>query len=155
MAIERLMKQTFFDFLRPEQVNRLSEAAEVVRFMAGDLVYSQGAEACHCYVVLKGRVALRLRGERGVSVLIEELSDGDMFGGCLSPGLGNYVLTSQCVADSELLMLTVSVLRKIMEEDPRIGYAMQARVSEIYFNRYVETMKKLQSIVMNIPVETS
>jgi hypothetical protein len=32
---------------------------------------------------------------------------------------------------------------------------MQARISEIYFNRYNETMKKLQAIVMNIPLEAS
>jgi len=31
----------------------------------------------------------------------------------------------------------------------------QTRISEIYFSRYIETIKKLQAIVMNIPIETA
>ena len=48
--------------------------------------------------------------------------------------------------------ISVSALSAIMDGDPRIGYIIQSRVSEIYFKRYVETMEKLQAIVMNIPV---
>ena len=47
----------------------------------------------------------------------------------------------------------LSALRGIMEEDPRIGYFIQSRISQIYFKRYIEIMKKLQAIIMNIPVE--
>ena len=42
-----------------------------------------------------------------------------------------------------------------MDEDLMMGYALQTRISEIYFNRYIETMKKLQAIVMNIPIEST
>ena len=41
----------------------------------------------------------------------------------------------------------------LIDEDLVMGYRLQTRISEIYFNRYNETMKKLQSIVMNIPLE--
>jgi hypothetical protein len=30
---------------------------------------------------------------------------------------------------------------------------MQRRISEIYFKRYLDTMRKLQSIVMNLPID--
>jgi hypothetical protein len=35
----------------------------------------------------------------------------------------------------------------------RMGFHLQQRVANAYFNRYIDTMKKLQAIVMNIPVE--
>jgi hypothetical protein len=41
-----------------------------------------------------------------------------------------------------------------MEEDLVMGYALQRRISKVYFNRYLETMKKLQAIVMNLPIDT-
>jgi hypothetical protein len=34
-----------------------------------------------------------------------------------------------------------------------MGYAMQRRLSGIYFKRYLDTMGKLQTVVMSLPVE--
>ena len=82
-----------------------------------------------------------------------QLGEGNMFGGCVSTALDAYSLDAQCADDSEILVLTVSALKAVMDEDPRIGYTIQSRISEIYFRRYIETMEKLQAIVMNIPAE--
>ena len=154
MAVEKLKKQNIFQLLRPEQVNRLSEASKVVKFKAGEMIYHRGAGADHFYIVLEGQVSLRLPAKEGrLSVLIDELTEGDMFGGCVSTALDTYLLNAQCMAESEILMIGISALRAIMDEDPRIGYVIQSGISKIYFRRYVEVMEKLQAIVMNIPVE--
>jgi CRP-like cAMP-binding protein len=154
MIVERLKRQEIFQFLRPEQVDRLSEASKVASFKAGETVYHQGERADRFYVVLKGQVSLRLPARAtGLSVLIDELTEGDVFGGCISAALDTYSLNAQCMADSEILMISVSALLAIMEGDPRIGYEIQSRISKIYFERYVATMEKLQAIVTNIPVE--
>jgi len=42
-----------------------------------------------------------------------------------------------------------------MDEDLLMGYTIQTQISRIYFNRYIDTMKKLQSVVMNLPLETT
>ena len=44
-------------------------------------------------------------------------------------------------------------MKYLMDRDERMGYHLQGYISNAYFNRYVDTMKKLQAIVMNIPVE--
>ena len=154
MAAEKLKKQDIFQLLRSEQVNLLSEAAEAVRFKAGEMIYARGTRAEHFYIVLKGQVSLRLPGKKaGVSVLIDELTEGAMFGCCISTALDTYVLNAQCTDESEILVLSVSALKAIMDEDPRIGYAIQSGISALYFKRYIDTMEKLQAIIMNIPVE--
>jgi|GEM_PF-668066 len=130
MIAEKLKKQDVFELLRPEQVNLLSETAEVVRFKAGEMVYSQGTRADRFYIVLKGQVSLRLPGEKtGVSVLIDELTKGEMFGCCVCTALDAYLLNAQCTADSELLVLSISALKGIMDDDLRIGYAIQSGIS--------------------------
>lgn len=40
-----------------------------------------------------------------------------------------------------------------MDQDLVMGYTIQTQISRIYFQRYIETMNKLQSIVMNLPLE--
>jgi len=154
MVAERLKRQEIFQRLRPEQVDLLSEASKVTKFKAGEMVYRQGEKAERFYIVLKGQVSLRLPARTaGLSVLIDELTEGDLFGGCVSSNLDAYSLNAQCMEDSEILVTSVSALRAIMDRDPRIGYVIQSGISEIYFKRYIETMEKLQAIVMNIPVE--
>jgi CRP-like cAMP-binding protein len=154
MAIETLKGQEIFSFLRPEQVDSLNDAAEVIKMKAGEEVYTKGEKADNFYVVLTGEIALRLPGRGGVKILIDELTNGTMFGSCVCLDLDSYVCTAQCTKDSELLKIRTTALKELLDDDPRMGYAIQSRISQIYFKRYMETMKKLQAIVMNIPLET-
>jgi CRP-like cAMP-binding protein len=154
METQTLAAHEVFGFLRPDQLDTLSSAAEVVSLKAGDTVYSKGEEVTHFYTVLKGQVALRLPGKERVSVLIDQLDKGAMFGSCICFKYDTYALTAQCLEDSELLKINAAVFKDMMDGDPRMGYSIQTRFSEIYFKRYIETMRKLQAIVMNIPLQT-
>jgi hypothetical protein len=42
-----------------------------------------------------------------------------------------------------------------MNEDKNIGFAIQSEIARIYYIRYIDTMKKLQSIVMNLSEESA
>jgi CRP-like cAMP-binding protein len=155
MTVERLDSHELFQHLRPDQIKAISEAAEVVHHQAGDTIYYMGAKASHFFVVLDGQVSLRMPGKAGVSIQIDEATPGDMFGSCVCFGLVNYALTAQCTKDSRLLRIEAAVLKELMDEDLMMGYVIQTQISAIYFTRYVETMKKLQAIVMNLPIETA
>ena len=151
---ERLEAQKVFSSLRPDQIDALSDAADVVEYKAGDTVYYQGKVANHIYVVLKGEVSLRLPGKGGISIPIDEATPGVMFGSCECFDIETYSTTAQCTQDSKLMKIEAAALRHLMDEDLLMGYAMQRRISEIYFKRYLDTMKKLQAIVMNLPIDT-
>ncbi len=153
MAIEKLDRHDVFQFLRPDQVKTISDVAEAVSYQAGETVYSKGAKADHFYIVLEGQVSLRLPGNRGVSIQIDELTTGAIFGSCVCFQLIDYSLDAQCTQDSRLLKISSATLKELMDRDLVMGYTIQTQISRIYFQRYVETMNKLQSIVMNLPLE--
>ena len=155
MIPDRLDKHEVFQFLRPEQLRAISDVAKVVNFSAGDTIYERGARADHFFVVLEGQVSLRLPGQSGVSIQIDELTEGAIFGSCICFQLVNYSLNAQCTRDSKILKIESTTLKELMDEDLLMGYTIQTQISRIYFNRYIETMNKLQSIVMNLPLETS
>ena len=150
-----LLAQDVFGALRPEQVNAISEASEKIVCTAGDTIYEEGTPADYFFVVLEGEVTLRMPGRSGVTVVIDQLGKGQMFGSCVCFYRDTYALTAQCSSDAVLLKAKSPALRDLMDEDLMMGYALQTRISEIYFTRYIETMKKLQAIVMNIPIETT
>jgi CRP-like cAMP-binding protein len=150
---ERLEAQKVFSSLRPDQIDALSDAADVIELKAGDTVYYQGKMAEDIYVVLKGEVSLRLPGKGGVTIPIDVATPGVMFGACQCFDIATYAVTAQCVEDSKLIKIAASALRHLMDDDLLMGYVIQRHISHIYFERYLETMKKLQAIVMNLPID--
>ncbi len=153
MATSQMLAQDVFSYLRPEQIDAIHNASEVVERRAGEVVYSQGDEAKFLYVVLEGKVALRLPGKKGLSILIELLDRGTIFGAGAGFALQAYTLTAQCLADARLLKIDASRLQRLMDDDCRMGYAIQKRISDLYFRRYIKTMMKFQDVVLSIPLE--
>ena len=67
--------------------------------------------------------------------------------------LVTYSLNAQCTRDSKLLKIESATLKELMDRDLLLGYTLQTQISRIYFRRYIDTMKKLQSIVLNLPLQ--
>jgi CRP-like cAMP-binding protein len=154
MIPDRLDRHEIFRFLGPDQMRAISDVAQVVRYRAGETIYERGARADHFFVVLDGQVSLRLPGQSGVSIQIEELTEGAVFGSCVCFQLVEYSLNAQCTRDSTVLKIDSATLKELMDDDLLMGYTIQTQISRIYFKRYIESMKKLQSLVMNLPLET-
>lgn len=153
MNLERLEGQEVFQFLRPEQLKAISDVADVVELKAGETIYDMGARADHFFVVLNGQVSLRLPTRSGVFLQVDSLTKGAMFGSCVCFQLADYSLSAMCTVDSRLLKVEAATLKELMDRDLVLGYTIQTQISRIYFHRYIDTMKKLQSIVFSLPLE--
>jgi CRP-like cAMP-binding protein len=145
--IEVLTAQDVFGFLRPDQVHAISEASQRVSYVAGHTVYTEGATAKHFFTILDGTVELYLRGKAGERILIDQLTRGAMFGSCICFYRDSYALTALCTRDCELLRVENAVLKDLMDKDLVMGYALQTRISQVYFNRYVHTMRQLRECI--------
>ena len=155
MQTAQLESHEIFQLLRPEQMNILSASAKEMSFEAGDTVFLRGEPAEDFFVVLEGQVALRMLRPDGVSVLIDEVTEGTIFGSCVCFEIDAYTLTAQCTEASRVLKIKASTLKKLMDDDLVMGYAIQTMISRVYFKRYIDTMRKLQAIVQSIPLETA
>jgi CRP-like cAMP-binding protein len=153
MADERLTGHDLFQALRPEQLRAISDAAEEISLAAGESVFQRGDRAEHLFVVLEGHVALRLPSREGISTLIDEVDRGTVFGSCVCVQLETYRLNARCTEDCKLLKVRAATLKKLLDDDPVLGYEVQKLISRVYFKRYVDTAHKLQAIIQAMPVE--
>jgi CRP-like cAMP-binding protein len=80
---------------------------------------------------------------------------GEIFGSCVCFQLDAYSLTAECTSDSKVLKVEAATLKRLLDEDPVLGYALQTLISRVYFKRYVETMKKLQTVVGALALKKS
>jgi len=152
MPAEKLQKHELFGLLSPKEIERLSKVSSVVRLKDGERVYSEGIPASHVFVLLKGRVELKRPAKGGLSLLVDDLIEGSVFGVSSLTGTQRYLLNAECVEDSEVLKMEGAVLRQILDGNPTVGYAIQKRVSDIFFKRYVDGMERLQSVVQAIQI---
>jgi CRP/FNR family cyclic AMP-dependent transcriptional regulator len=155
MSTAQLTGHEVFRFLRSDQMNAVSSAAEEISLRAGDVVFRRGDRAEDFYVLLEGQVSLRLPRAGGVTLLIDEAREGAVFGSCVCLERDTYTLSAQCTLDSRLLKIRASILKQLMDRDKVMGYAIQSLISRVYFQRYVDTMEKLQAVVQSIPLETA
>ncbi len=152
MVIDKLASHELFGLLSPREVETLSNASGVVKLSEGEKLYSEGLPASHLFVLLKGRVELRRPTKGGPSLLVEDLLKGSIFGVSSLTGTERYLLNAQCVEDSEVLKIEGRVLRLVLDQNPLVGYAVQRRVSQVFFKRYVDAMERLQRVVQALPM---
>lgn len=155
MVGEMLRHHELFGLLTPKEMERLSNVSGVVKLGKGERVYSEGIPASHLFVVLKGKVELSRPAKGGLSLLVDEVGEGGVFGVSSLTGGERYLLNAQCVEDSEVLKVESQTLRRILDENPVIGYDVQRMISQIFFKRYVNAMEKLRSIALAVPMGTA
>lgn len=143
MVMERLKGHAVFSLLSPREIERLSAASGVMRLKEGETVYTPGVVASHVFVLLKGRVELRRTAPGEAGFLVDDIVDGGMFGVSSLTGLERYILKAECVKDSEVLKIEINALRRILDDNPVVGYAIQQRISQIFFKRYVNAMEMI------------
>jgi CRP-like cAMP-binding protein len=155
MPIEKLEKHELFGLLSPNEIKRLSAVTGVARLREGDRIYSEGVPASHLFVLIKGRVELKRPIKGGTNLLMDDLMPGNIFGVSSLMGADRYLLNAECVEDSEVLKIEGKILRQILDENPVVGYAMQRRVSQVFFKRYLHAMERLQTVVQAIPIRSA
>ena len=152
MDVEKLQRQDLFALLTPKEVESLSSACGIVKLKRGEKVYSEGIPASHLFVLLKGRVELRRPTKGGPSFLVDDIPGGGVFGvSSLAKG-ERYLLNAECVEDSDVLKVESRILRALLDENPVAGYAIERRISQIFFKRYVEAMERLRAVVQAVPL---
>jgi CRP-like cAMP-binding protein len=151
MVGEKLQHHELFGLLTPKEVERLSNVSGVVKLRKGERVYAEGIPASHLFVLLKGKVELRRPAKGRLSLLVDEVGEGGVFGVSSLTGGDRYLLNAECVEDSEVLKVESQTLRRILDENPAIGYTVQRRISQIFFKRYVDAMERLRSVAMAVP----
>jgi len=144
MTVDALGRHELFAPLNPTEMAALAGASCVVRARKGERLCAEGFPATYFFVLLKGRVQLRRPRTGGGELLVEDLEDGGIFGISSITGADHYLLNAECAEDSELLKLEGRTLRRILDQNPIVGYTIQKRVAQMFFRRYVDAMEKLE-----------
>ncbi len=143
-----LMGHALFQSLGVDQAHEIGSFSSAKKLKADETVFFYNDQASHIYMLIEGAVDLRLPAEgQDFSLVISKMEKGELFG--LSPLLDSprYTATARCGAATELLSIEAKPFRELLKRNPLVGFEIMTQVADIYFNRYIEVLKKLQGVV--------
>jgi CRP-like cAMP-binding protein len=154
MSVQTILKgHELFHHLRVEAVDKISGFSERKTFQRDAFIFKYEEKADKIYLLLEGSVHLRLPARpEEFNIVVAKPAKGDLFG--LSPLLGSdrYTLEAKCLEKSEALAIDAKKFRNLLETDLNMGFFIMSEVGRIYFDRYIQLLNKLQSIVLQIPL---
>jgi CRP-like cAMP-binding protein len=136
VSAEWLKKAELFGVLNNSQLNTLLSQSHVEDCLEGKIIFHQGEEAVHLYVLIQGSVELMVKAEEKIDFMTSKVEkEGAVFG---SPSLMEpfrYNVSAICLKPSKVLVLDAKHIKVKMEEDPKMGLEVMKKLASIYFNR--------------------
>jgi CRP/FNR family transcriptional regulator, cyclic AMP receptor protein len=102
-----------------------------VRFDAGELIFRQGYEAEHFYLIRAGKVALEIYVPGRGGLTIQTLGAGEVLGWSWLVPPYNWRFDGRAAEVTRAIVFDGKCLREKCEEDHELGYELQKRVIAI------------------------
>jgi CRP-like cAMP-binding protein len=133
--LQSLGRHPFLQGLGDEHLRRLASFARGCDLPPGARIFRAGEEADALYLLLAGRVALEQHVPGQGPVLVESLRDGDLLGLSWFFAPYEWHLDARAVEPVRACVLAAPALRRAMDQDPALGYALARRLLEALYAR--------------------
>jgi len=127
------------DFVNELTVISVKEAHD-----KGDILFRKGDPGKHAYLLLMGRVHLKM-GETGHVIHIVS-RPGETFGWSSLVGRDVYSTTAECVTATNLRKLHREDLKKLLEKDPVNGLIFFRRLAGMLGERLLESYARYEKV---------
>ena len=118
VSVEKVSKTALFQGLNDSEIKQVLSVGQVRAYNPGDIVFKEGDEAVHIYVVEEGKLDIRTPEKQTVYTA----SAGDILG--WSALMLPYMRTASAVAveKSRVVIIDQAKLQEFCEQNPSIGY---------------------------------
>lgn len=121
----------FFGGMDPRYLELAVGCAANVRFDAGELIFREGHEAEHFYLIRAGRVALEIPVLGRGGLTIQTLGAGDVLGWSWLVPPYKWRFDGRAAEMTRAIVFDGKCLREKCEGDHELGYELQKRVIAI------------------------
>jgi CRP/FNR family transcriptional regulator, cyclic AMP receptor protein len=136
----------FFADLEPQYLDLIAGCASNTRFDADQIIFREGGDANHFYLIRQGKVAINLYVPNRGALTVETIGEGDVLGwGWLFPPY-RWHFDAQAMELTRAIAFDAACLRDNCEKDHDLGYALLKRFAQIMMDRLQATRLQLMDI---------
>jgi CRP-like cAMP-binding protein len=127
VSVEKVTKAALFQGLSEEEIQKVLSIGQVRNCNPGDVVFKEGDEAVHIYIVEEGKLAIQTAEKKTVYTA----SAGDILG--WSTLMLPYKRTASAIAveKARVVIIDQAKLQEFCEQNPPIGYKITRNVGRI------------------------
>ena len=152
MIEDKILKgHDLFGSLTPDEIHKMSGFAYEKEFRDGESIFEYNQSCAHFFMLKSGNVYLLLPANpKEFSFAISKIEPGELFG--LSPLLNADRYTSQgkCYSNTKVLAIEAKPFLELIRSNNHAGLNIINRVAQIYYERYLNVLKKLQNVVSQV-----
>jgi CRP-like cAMP-binding protein len=154
MSVATMWKgHRLFESLRFEDVDRINSFSGIKELSKDEFVFEAGKTATHLYVVLEGKLHLRLTAQaHETSLIVGTFEKGDFFGLASLVGVKRHNTSAQCAEPCKVLAIEAAPLRELLKNETLVGYQIMRAAARTYFSRYMESLRRIQRVVNDLGV---
>ncbi len=140
---ELIAAHPFLRGIAPEELARLAPGARRVRFAPGGLIAREGDEARQFYLILRGEVSVESASPAPSGAAQPNVGPGEALGwSWLFPPF-KWHFTCRALNEVEALEWDTTWLRELADQQPRLGYELARRLTQVLVKRLQVTHQQL------------
>lgn len=132
-------------------LREITEGATLRTLPPGEILFREGAEDHHLYVISRGRISLSVEVAGHGSVPILTLEKGDMLGWSALLRAGRMEATATALDDVQVAVLSGDHLRELCDRNPEIGYSLMRQIALALARRLLATREQLAGLLVDVP----
>jgi CRP/FNR family cyclic AMP-dependent transcriptional regulator len=143
-TLERLLSEhPFFKDLDPRYIQLIAGCAREVTFKAGEFIFREGDPSSHFWLIRSGKISLEVFAPGRGPIMIETLGDGDVMGWSWAVPPYRKQYDARALELTRALEFDAMCIRGKCDEEPKLGYELFKRFSQIIGQRLQATRLRL------------
>lgn len=118
MIIETLKKSEIFSSLKDDELRNISKLIETVTYKNNENIFVEGDPSDKFYLVAGGSVKILKHTMMGKDIILEIMSQGDVFGGVAVLDKKPFPASAQAMESTTIVWISRQNLLRIMDEYP-------------------------------------
>ncbi len=144
---QQLSQLTLFHDLTAEQLDLIQSFGEVCDFSKGIIIFDQGDQAEHLYIVIHGEVIIRYKPYDGPDITVSHIGEGGVFGWSAALGRTIYTSAAMTTMPSKFYRFKSENLRELCEKSPETGHIVLDRLATAIAERLRSTHNQVLTIL--------
>ena len=136
----------FFKGMQPEYIQFLAGCASNVTFNAGDMVFREGENADHFYIIRHGVIAIEAHDHRRGAISIQTVVENDVLGWSWLFPPYRWHYDARAMTLVRATAFDGKCLRDKCETDHSLGYDLMKRFARIMMERLQATRMQVMDI---------
>ena len=136
MVDKDTLKKIFFLKDLPDHVlEKIGKIAQIRTYEKDQILYHQDENQNVVFMLVDGLVSLNSRSQKGLSMTLDEVTPGRIFGvpALLNDACGAF--TAVCAKPCTMIALSAPKMRDLFDEDFEIGHIFMRKMVEMYKSR--------------------